>query len=718
MATAKPSLSFATLLLLTIALFVLLSCSVPAPEGGFMTTHHFVPYNITATPGAGTLKLSWAVEANDGWTAVVGFNIYIASQSGVTPDNYAALPDGRKIGSVSSPYTVTCLDPNKRYYFVITSRLATGIGGLPYSVGEGYPSAEVSATPLPAALAQPSIPTGLSASASVNQVSLSWTANAAGECIDSYTLHLATSPWTTWSDTLSGAQSITGIKYPYLTHSQLENGTTYWFSVTASNRMGSSNESPQVSSTPESIPTSISFDLNDDGRFGDEVSAQSRDAMVTGAKRTYKALIKNQAGTPMSGVVLDWVSSISAVATTTPTSTVTDANGIATTTIDALTTGDTTVAIADTSLLASNSISLRVANKLSNITSASAGLYHTCATTLNGSAKCWGLNEWGRLGDGTQTNSSTPVDVVGLETGTSDISSGQSHTCAIVSGTPKCWGFNNHGQLGRSDLLYSMIATDIMGLTEASSISAAGSHTCALTTTGGVKCWGYNYSGELGNGSFTDSYTPIDVIGLESGVTAISSGSNHTCALTTSGSVKCWGNNANGELGNGTTTTSNTPVDVTGLSNGVVAISAGANHSCAITSTGGIKCWGNNFYGQLGNGTTSEALLPVDVTDLIKDVSSISAGSWHMCAITNSGVVKCWGSNKYGQLGNGTYTYTHTPQDVSGLGGEVSSVTAGYQYTCAVITSGELQCWGDGAYEKIGDGTRLNRLYPVYVIAQ
>jgi alpha-tubulin suppressor-like RCC1 family protein len=213
-------------------------------------------------------------------------------------------------------------------------------------------------------------------------------------------------------------------------------------------------------------------------------------------------------------------------------------------------------------------------------------------------------------------------------------------------------------------------------LTNITRVAAGSFHTCALTTAGGVKCWGSNGSGQLGDGTTTPRLTPVDVSGLSSEVSAIATGlfGSHTCALTTGGGVKCWGNNFSGQLGDGTTTQGLTPVDVSGLSSGVSAIAAGTGYTCALTTGGGIKCWGDNVFGQLGDGTTTQRLTPVDVSGLSSGVSAIAAGTEHTCALTTGGGVKCWGRNSTGNLGDGTTTQRLTPVDVSGLTSALSRI--------------------------------------------
>jgi alpha-tubulin suppressor-like RCC1 family protein len=358
-----------------------------------------------------------------------------------------------------------------------------------------------------------------------------------------------------------------------------------------------------------------------------------------------------------------------------------------------------------------------VSGPTSGVVAIAAGDSHTCALTAGGGVKCWGANWAGQLGDGTTTWRNTPVEVSGLSSGVAAIAAGAWHTCALTAGGGvQCWGYNSNGQLGNRKFGYRAIPVDVSGLANgAVRIAAGDSHTCALTAGGGVKCWGYNYYGQLGDGTTTWRNTPVEVSGLTSGVTAIATGGYHTCALTVGGGVKCWGYNYSGQLGDGTTTQRTAPVDVSGLSSGVAAIAAGGWHTCALTAGGGVKCWGYNYYGQLGDGTSTNRTTPVDVSGLTSGVAAIAAADYHTCALTAGGGVKCWGVNWYGQLGDGTTTDSNTPVDVSGLSSGVTAIAAGGWHTCALTVGGGVKCWGYNSYGQLGDGTWTQRTTPVDV---
>jgi alpha-tubulin suppressor-like RCC1 family protein len=272
----------------------------------------------------------------------------------------------------------------------------------------------------------------------------------------------------------------------------------------------------------------------------------------------------------------------------------------------------------------------------------------------------------------------------------------------------------------------------VSGLASGVTALAAGlEHTCALTTGGGVKCWGRNDAGQLGDGTTINRSTPVDVSGLASGVTALAAGGNHNCAVMDAihgGGVKCWGGNGSGQLGDGTSGNPRlTPVDVIGLASGVTALAAGFGHTCAVNTGGGVKCWGANGGGQLGDGTTTQRITPVDVIGLASGATNLAAGGGessdggHTCAVTTGGGVRCWGANGVGQLGDGTSGWENnrlTPVEVSGLASGVTALVAGEYHTCALAHQ-RLKCWGADGTGQLGQGTLLPllRLTPVDVVA-
>ncbi|MCE7983053.1 MAG: RCC1 repeat-containing protein [Caldilinea sp. CFX5] len=359
------------------------------------------------------------------------------------------------------------------------------------------------------------------------------------------------------------------------------------------------------------------------------------------------------------------------------------------------------------------------------------GRYHTCLITPLRTLQCWGRNSDGQLGDGTQLPRPRPLNVTGL-TGVTAVALGAEHTCALLqSGGVKCWGANVAGQLGNGTTREQLTPADVIGLGGAAVALAAGDdYTCALVQPGGVKCWGLNTAGQLGDGTTTAASVPVNAAGLSSGVVAITAGTEHTCALLQSGGVKCWGANAAGQLGDGTTVNRSTPVDVSGLA-GVTKIDAGGAHTCAALTDGSLRCWGANNSGQLGDGARVGQLLPVAVNGLPGAATAVEAGIVHTCALLSGGSVVCWGNNEYTQMGDGTATLRTAPTPVSGLAANVLSLQVGGYHTCVLVTGNRPLCWGRDSDGQLGAGaltqsttlapleeTRPPRLTINYVTAQ
>ena len=371
-----------------------------------------------------------------------------------------------------------------------------------------------------------------------------------------------------------------------------------------------------------------------------------------------------------------------------------------------------------------------------------AGGYHTCVVKSDGTVYCWGTNWDGNLGNGSTDSSPLPVQVRGVGgsgylTGITQVSEGVSNTCAVKSdGTVYCWGANWSGQLGnnstgRSSLPVQVLDTDGYGnLAGVVQVAVGAESSCAAKTDGTVFCWGFNGDGELGNNSTSGSRIPVQVAGVSgsgnlTNISQIAAGDYNTCALKSDGTVFCWGNGENGELGNNNSRSSFVPVQVVGMG-GISQISVGSYHSCALRSDGSAFCWGANWYGELGNNSNDSSNAPVQVQGVdgsgyLADVSQLSSGKNHSCAVKSDGAVFCWGNNGDGEMGDNTYDQRLTPVQVldadgsSNLGG-VGKILSGYYHNCAIKLDGSVFCWGQDSYNQLGNNDTSNSPIPVQVV--
>lgn len=376
--------------------------------------------------------------------------------------------------------------------------------------------------------------------------------------------------------------------------------------------------------------------------------------------------------------------------------------------------------------------------QLKESTSLAAGERFTCALTNTGAPYCWGDNLSGEHGDSSLQESLAPVPTAGGHHFVS-LAAGNLSVCAITSdGAPWCWG-EDPAQPGVR-LGYAYYPAAVTSPAHLVSIAVGRKFACGLDAGGSAYCWGENGRGQLGAG---DTLPRAQAVRVTGGLTfrSIAVGFWHACALTAAGAVYCWGDNTYGELGTGDSTSSMAPRAVaTNLR--FTSLAGGSIHQCAIATTGQTYCWGANFSGQLGDGTTTLRRQPTAVltsqsftTIRASRVNSIFA---HTCGVTATGDVYCWGFNSAGQLGTDRTNTTedcipfrppgvtpgadsvlhgcaHTPIKVNGVS-SVVALDAGQDHTCALSRTGQMWCWGDNESGELGDGTGFNQSTPVTVL--
>lgn len=341
-----------------------------------------------------------------------------------------------------------------------------------------------------------------------------------------------------------------------------------------------------------------------------------------------------------------------------------------------------------------------------------AGTAHSCAVTPKGTLKCWGSNADLQLGTGLRTWSRVPLPVLRLESGTAVISAGGSHSCALTdAGAVSCWSREGRALGVGDETIETAAPVQVRGLTEGvDAISAGNAHTCALKA-GVVSCWGGFHGPDLKARNYL---TPRKILGLGRGVRAVDAGYDDACAVVATGAVRCWGEHFPGPRG----ASPLTAVAVAGLPSQAVAVTVGGGHACVLTSAGGVVCWGANAHGQLGDGTTTTSQAPVQVRGLDSGVVAVRAGDQDTCALTDRGAVQCWGYNGYGQLGDDTITDSGVPVPVLGLDAGVVDLGVGYQHACAMLGTGAVRCWGYNFEGQLGIGpsTLSNSPRPLDVV--
>ena len=350
-----------------------------------------------------------------------------------------------------------------------------------------------------------------------------------------------------------------------------------------------------------------------------------------------------------------------------------------------------------------------------------AGDQHVCALTADGTAYCWGYNGKGQLGDGTTTDRKVPTPVSGT-TKFARLAAGRYFTCGLTSaGATWCWGDNSSGQLGNgatgagNDSQNKNAPVLVGGNIVLASIVAGQNHVCGLNAAGAAYCWGSYPSGQLGNASGQDQTAPgRSAATLTLKILALG-GDTHSCGLTTAdGSAHCWGNNSFGQLGDGkkSNAAQRDPSAVTGGLK-FTTLTLGRTYTCGLTADGSAYCWGSNTAGQLGDGTLEERLAPVKAAPALK-FTSLTANE-HTCGLTSDGTAYCWGANGFGQLGAGNSGGQQTAATAVTGGLKFSSLSAGEEFTCGVATDKTVYCWGSNRVGWLGDGTDVQRTSPTKV---
>ncbi|WP_233595705.1 MULTISPECIES: Ig-like domain-containing protein [Corallococcus] len=566
----------------------------------------------------------------------------------------------------------------------VTVTVSTGAGSAAVNIAVNtWPQvATVTALPSSIAVGQASTVTAAASDNDGDSLGYQWTASCVG----------------TWTNATSASASFTPSAQP--------SGGTCTLTVVASDGRGGQGQGS----------LGIYVGPGTSGRFPPEVvetSQSSASVPASGGTITFRVKAQDVQG---SALGFTWATSTGTLGTATNTASSSEVLWTAPSCVPSGTTASVTATVTN-ALGLSTSFAFALQGGAACAASSGARLatgdIHSLGLKQDGTVWAWGTSSFGQLGDGTtDTRRLTPVQVQGLA-GVAALAAGGLHSLGLKQdGTVWAWGYNVNGQLGDGTTTHRLTPVQVQGLTGVVALDAGYVHTLALKQDGTVWAWGSNSNGQLGDGTTTDRLLPVQVQGL-TGVVALAASSAHTLALKQDGTVWAWGSNYYGQLGNGTTTDRLLPVQVSGLT-GVTALASGGYHILALKQDGTVWAWGYNSRGQLGDGTTTQhRLTPMQVPGLT-GVAALAAGHYHTVALKQDGTVWAWGDNGFGQLGDGTATDRFTPMQVSGLTG-VTALTAGITHTLALKQGGTVWVTGRNREGQLGDGTTKEGLAPRHV---
>ncbi|MCU1496990.1 MAG: hypothetical protein JWM47_943 [Acidimicrobiales bacterium] len=678
------------------------------------------PTGVTAVAGVSRVTLSWNTPASNGGVEITSYV--------VTPYIGATAQSEITFASTATSQNITGLTNGTSYTFRVAAHNSIGTGA----------KSEASNAATPAATT-PGAPTAVTATAGLNQATVSWTAPTftggsalTGYVVTPYIGATAQTPVTFASTATS--QNMTG----------LTNGTSYTFRVAGKNSVGtgtasaSSNAVTPTTSAPgaptgvtavagvNEVALSWTAPASNGGAvitgyvvtpyigatgqppvtFASAATDQTVTGLTNGTTYTFKVAAHNSVGTGAQSGASN-AATPTALTPGAPTAVSTVAgvkNATVSWTAPASTGGSAITGYVVTPYIAGTA---RTATTFDS--NATTQIITPLASGTELSFTVAAINGAGTGPQSAQSNFATPS---AFDNAVS-VSTGDLHACALLSdGTVRCWGSNARGQLGNASTTDAPRPVTVSGITTATSVVVSGTTSCARLANGTVRCWGNGTSGQLGNGSSTDATTPVTVSGITT-ATAVSVGGASACAVLADTSVRCWGSNVQGQLGNNTLVSSSTPVVVAGLTT-AGSVTSGVDHSCARLSGGSLKCWGDNDDGQLGNGTIIDSRTPVTVAG-ISSATAVTASARHTCALLSTGGLMCWGDNTFGQLGDSTTTAALSPVGVSGIG-SATGISAGLTHTCAVLADGTMACWGHNALGQLGNGTTAGATVPVEVV--